>query len=347
MRVGILGAASFVAGELIKLLLRHPNVELTYLESGTFAGKIISAAHPELNCLCSLVCEEYRQDNILNKCDLLFVCKSHTEAMGYVSRLQGSDIKIIDLSADFRLKDEGIYEKWYGHKHIFPQGLDQAVYGMPEIYGQKIKTASLIANPGCYPTSVILGIIPLVAAGVVKTEAIFADSYSGLSGAGKTPKAGFNLFIDAYSNVKPYKAGTHPHQPEIEQELQNYASDKVQVTFLPHIIPVSKGIISTVSLSVKQDLNDEKIAGIYNNFYQDKPFIRIHKAPHLPQLGDVVGTNFCDIGWFYDKRNGLIIVTSVIDNTLKGASGQAVQCMNLMCGWSECAGLPWGEVLAA
>lgn len=342
VRVGILGAASYVAGELIKLLVKHPEVEITYLESGTFVGQEIHLVHMGLvtkNCKFPL-CGSYDRNIILEQCDLLFICKAHTQSMKYVAELLDSPLKIIDLSADFRLNDAAVYEYWYKHKHTFPEGLTKAVYGLPELNAEKIKTASLIANPGCYPTSVILGAAPLLAAGVVKADAIFADSYSGLSGAGKTPKPGFNLFVDAYDNIKPYKAGVHQHLPEMEQELQKFSDEKVQITFIPHIVPIERGMLSSISMPVtKENLTDDDIAACYQKFYQGKDFIFQYVPSQLPQIKDVVRTNVCGIGWVYDKRTKLLVVTTVIDNVLKGAAGQAVQCMNLMYGWSETTGL--------
>ncbi len=346
IRVGILGAAGYVAGELIKLLLKHPQVKLSLLESETFAGQQISAAHPGLAGLCSLSCQSYQRQAVLEQCDLLFICKAHTQSLKYVAELLDSSLKIIDLSADFRLKDAAVYERWYGQKHSCPELLSQAVYGLPELNAEQIKTAELIANPGCYPTSVILGVAPLLKAGVVKAGAIFVDSYSGLSGAGKTPKPGFNLFLDAYANIKPYKAGTHPHQPEMEQGLQPFSGDKVQITFIPHTVPLERGMLSSISLAADQSLDNEKISKIYEEFYSGQPFIRLYASPQLPQVKDVAGSNFCDIGWFYDRRTKLLVVTTAIDNALKGAAGQAVQCMNLMWGCEQTTGLPWGEVLS-
>ncbi len=346
VKVGILGAASYVAGELIKLLLAHPEVEITYLESETFAGQQIGAAHPGLAGLCSLSCQYYQREEIVEECAVLFICKAHTQSMKYVAELLDSPLKIIDLSADFRLKNAALYQHWYGQEHSCPEALSQAVYGLPELNAEQIKTAKLIANPGCYPTSVILGVAPLLKAGVVKAGAIFVDSYSGLSGAGKTPKRGFNLFVDAYGNIKPYKAGVHQHLPEMEQELQHFSEDKVQITFIPHIAPLERGMLSSIALTVTQPLTDEEISGIYGEFYSGQPFILPYASLELTQVKSVVGSNFCGIGWFYDERTKLLVVTTVIDNVLKGAAGQAVQCMNLMWGWEQTTGLPWGEVLS-
>ncbi len=340
IKIGVLGAASYVAGELIKLLLVHPHIEISYLESQTFAGREISAIHPSLSGARPIQCQSYQAQLIRDNCQLLFICKAHTRAMEYVSELQDSSLKIIDLSADFRLKDAALYQRWYGHEHTYPQALQKAVYGMPELYAGQIESADLIANPGCYPTSVILGLSPLLAAGVVTGKAIFADSYSGISGAGNTPKRGINLFLDGYANIKPYKAGLHPHQPEMEQELQRHSVDKVQVTFLPHIAPLARGLLSSISVTANQSLTDNKLLDIYRDFYAGQPFIRIYAPPRLPQISEVVGTNFCAIGWYYDERTQLIVVTSVIDNGLKGAAGQAVQCMNLMYGWEQTTSLP-------
>ncbi|MBI5788706.1 MAG: N-acetyl-gamma-glutamyl-phosphate reductase [Candidatus Schekmanbacteria bacterium] len=345
IKIGILGAASYVAGELIKILLLHPQTEITYLESETFAGQNITLAHSFLRGLCNLSCEKYNKDAVLSRCELLFICKSHGESMGYVVDLQDSNLRIVDLSADFRLKDAQIYQKWYGKNHLLPQALAHAVYGLAEINSGQIKQTSLIANPGCYPTSVILACAPLIQAGVVNSQAIAVNAFSGLSGAGKTPKAGFNLFIDAFANIKPYRAGAHAHQPEIEQELQNFSQQKVQVSFIPHIVPIERGIISNIVLNANRTLSNEQIAEIYQEFYAGQPFIQIYHPPQMPQISDVAGTNFCALGWYYDQRTNLLTVISMLDNVLKGAAGQAVQCMNIMYDFPQTLGLPWGKLL--
>lgn len=344
VKVGIIGGSGYVAGELIKLLLTHPQAQLTYVESKQATGKQLWEVHGFLYGLLELKFRPYSQKE-LTDCGLVFIAKPHTQAMDYVPDLLAKGIRVIDLSADFRLEDEESYAKWYGTKHKHPRLLKEAVYGLPELYKDRISSTSLVANPGCYPTNIILGLAPLLADRLINPKQIKICAYSGLSGAGRTPQPGKNMFIDVYGNLSPYKVNQHQHIPEIEQELSRLYKGEAQISFIPHLMPVDKGIYSTIQLELQQQIDLDKLVKRYHEFYRRQPFVRIYDAGHYPQLLNVVGTNFCDIGFALDSDNKSLIVFSAIDNTLKGASGQAVQNMNLMLGLDETLGLPFSPTL--
>ncbi len=304
------------------------------MESQQAAHKKLYTIHPFLYGLEDSAFKPYSLDK-LKKCDIVFITKPHTIAMKYVYDLWLHGIKIIDLSADFRLQEPAVYRKWYGIAHKYPNLLNEAVYGLPELYADRIKKSSLIANPGCYPTCIILGLAPLLNCRLIYPQAIHICAYSGLSGAGRTPRPGNNLFIDAYGNLKPYKMNKHPHIPEIEQELSGLYQDKVEISFIPHLAPTDKGILSTIHVSLQKSADLLALIEVYKKFYKQKPFIRIYDTDKQPELLNVVGTNFCDIGLSLDRDGKTLVVFSVIDNTLKGSAGQAVQNMNLLSGYKE------------
>jgi N-acetyl-gamma-glutamyl-phosphate reductase len=344
VKVGIIGGSSYVAGELIGLLSAHPQVELGYVESAQAAGKQLWEVHGFLYDVLKLCFRPYSLDEAKD-CQLIFIAKPHTQAMDYAADLLAWGARVIDLSADFRLRDENTYSSWYGMKHKYPQLLETAVYGLPELYGTQLREASLVANPGCYPTSVVLGLAPLLVEHLAAPRQIKICAYSGLSGAGRTPQAGKNLFIDVYSNLKPYKVNQHPHIPEIEQELSRLYKDEVRVSFVPHLAPLDRGILSTIYLGLQRQVDLDELLTLYRRFYRQHPFIRIYDAGCYPEVLNVKGTNFCDIGLGLDQKNQTLIVFSGLDNTLKGASGQAVQNMNLMFGFKESTGLPFSRCL--
>ncbi len=344
LQVGIIGGSGYVAGELIKLLLVHPQVQLKYVESQQALDKRLWEEHAFLYGLTELGFQAYSLEKA-SECQLIFVAKPHTKAMDYVADLLTQEIKVIDISADFRLRDEGSYAEWYKMKHKYPQLLKRAVYGLPELYSEQIKGSSLVANPGCYPTGAILGLAPLLADRLIDPQQIRICAYSGLSGAGRTPQAGQNLFIDVYGNLRPYKVNQHPHIPEIEQELSRLYKSAAHISFIPHLAPINKGIYSTIQLKLLQQTGLDKLLECYRKFYRRRPFIRIYNTGHYPQILNVVNTNFCDIGLSLDPEQQALTVFSAIDNTLKGAAGQAVQNMNLMFGFKESSGLPFAACL--
>jgi len=349
IKVSIIGATGYAGKELIKILSGHPEVELMFLGSSTYAGKNITEVFPEF--LNSLNKKLIKPDSafISRDSDLVFTALPHTVSMDIVPELLNKKgIKVIDLSADYRLKDMMVYKEWYKKEHegINKKLLTQAVYGLPELYLDDIKNASLVANPGCYPTSVILGIAPLLRHHIVEPEGMIIDSKSGVSGAGRKPSLGLH-FAECNESFKAYKVLKHNHIPEIEQELSSIYSGEnnlekqmnIKITFTPHLLPINRGILSTCYLDLKSIKSEEEILELYQKFYNDSPFVRIFTPPNLPETRFVTDTNYCDIGFAVDKRVGKIKVISVIDNLIKGAAGQAVQNMNIMFGFSETCGL--------
>lgn len=345
IKVGIIGAASKVAEELIKLLLHHDKVKITHLISETFIAKKASSreVHPALRKLLDSQFDNLNIEKLKKKSDIIFLAKPESSAMTYVPQLQ--DKRIIDLGADFRFRDANLYEQWYKQKHTCPEYLVKAVYGIPELYREKIKTSDLVANPGCYPTSVILGLAPLLKEEIIDVESIIINAVSGASGAGKSLKNRRQLFINVSNNLIPYNVGgIHPHIPEIEQELSFLSGKNINITFVPYVGSFTAGLSSTIYAKLKKDTTEEAVKQIYEKFYKSELFIRLY-YDDLPEIIDNEGTNFCDIGFKIDSRTQVIIIVSVIDNLIKGAAGQAVQNMNLMLGFDETEGLPYSKRL--
>ena len=340
IKVGIIGTASLTSGEIIKLLLKHPRAKLFYLESENFAGKKVWEVHKFLKGVLDLNLKNFSEEEITENCSVVFISKQHNFASGVSRNLIGKGVRVIDLSADFRLKDSEAYKEWYGVEHKDHTLLKKAVYGLSELYSEKIKKALLVANPGCYPTSIILGCAPLFANSLVNPKEILVSSYSGVSGAGRIAKPGINLFMDSFRNLFPYNVATHRHTPEIEQELSAIGNTTVNLTFVPHVAPLDKGILSTIYLKPLKETSEEELIQLYKKVYDQCPFIRVYEKGNFPSTLNVVDTNFCDIGIKYDPRSNRIVVISAIDNLIKGAAGQAVQNMNLMMGFDETEGLP-------
>ena len=338
IRAGIIGATGYTGAELVRILYRHPRVEISFLSSRSFAGEDISNVYPNLKCCVEKSCEEQNIDRAVEKCDVIFVALPHGHSVPIVKRALEAGVKVIDLGADFRLKNPEEYERWYGLKHGAPELLDQAVYGLPEIYRQDIAEALVVANPGCYPTSIILGLAPLLKNGVIKTEGIVADSKSGVSGAGRTPSEKTH-FVECSESVSAYGVSGHRHRPEIEQELGKLGGTLMRVTFTPHLVPITRGILSTIYAEPAFDAAEDEIRELYESFYHRKPFVRILPEGVFPRTRWVYGSNFCDINFYADREAKRITIISAIDNLVKGASGQAVQNMNLMFGLSEEEGL--------
>ena len=336
MKVTVIGATGYTGAELVKILLRHPGVELGSITSQSFAGKKISEVYPHLDT--DLVCEEIDLDVISSESVLIFVALPHSISMEVVGKLYSRGKKVIDLSADFRLTDPGIYEKWYKTTHTRKELLKEAVYGLPEIYREKIQGASLVANPGCYPTSVILALAPLLQNELIEEEGIIIDAKSGVSGAGR------KLTLDTHypeinESLHPYQVEGHRHVPEMEQELSKMARKKINITFVPHLVPLNRGIISTCYATLKTSLKKEDIFGFYKDLYEEMPFVQILSPGEFPHIKDVIYSNRCRIGIAINDDTRRIIVISSLDNLVKGASGQAVQNMNLILGLDEKMGL--------
>ncbi|NOY85920.1 MAG: N-acetyl-gamma-glutamyl-phosphate reductase [Deltaproteobacteria bacterium] len=338
-RVGIIGATGYTGMELIRILLRHPEVDLTYVTSRKWAGKHLSEVSPALSGRTGLRFRAFDASEARMESDLVFVCLPHGGAMDASAALIETGVRTVDLSADFRLRERKVYEEWYG-PHSQVHLLRTAVNGFPELYRDGIRDAFLVANAGCYPTSIILGLVPLVEKGLLKTSSVIADSKSGVSGAGREPKEHLH-FPEVEGNFSAYGiAGVHRHTPEIDQELTRIGGKEIRVTFTPHLLPVSRGILSTIYADPAGSLEAEAVCDLYKERYRDEPFVQVRgNQEPLPTLKEVRGTNMCVIAPRIDRGNGRIIVISCLDNLVKGASGQAVQNMNIMLGLPETLGL--------
>ncbi len=337
-RVAILGATGYTGTELFRLLHDHPGAEVVFVSSETYAGNKLSDIHPQFREQEDLILSRMAAEEIPTEVDLVFCALPHGESSGAVSALLEKGFRVIDLSADFRLKEAGLYREWYELEHPEPALLGEAVYGLPELNRGAVSTARLIANPGCYPTSIILALAPLAKGQLVKPGSLIIDAKSGVSGAGRTPKQPFH-FPDCTENFKAYRVACHQHTPEIEQELSMLAGSEVKVTFTPHLVPMVRGILSTIYLELETGKPEEELRAIYSYFYGECPFVRVLEAANFPETRLVRGSNFIDIALKMDRRTGRLVVISALDNLVKGAAGQAVQNMNIMLGLPEDTGL--------
>ena len=337
LKVAIVGATGYTGREVAGILARHPYARPSYLTSESFAGQCLHDVYPQFRSVLELPLEKPELEK-LAECDFIFSALPHGLSVDTVPELLTTGKKVVDLSGDFRLKDSSLYPVWYGYEHHQSAHLTKSVYGLPEVNRNLIRDANLVANPGCYPTSVLLALKPLLAEGVVTADDIIVDAKSGVSGAGRSPKLPFH-FPECTENFKAYKVTGHQHIPEIEQELSNIAGTTVTLTFTPHLVPMIRGILSTIYLRVKGSLDEKALWDVYKKHYGNEPFIRLLLPPELPETKYVSGSNFCDLSLRLDKRTGRLIVLSAIDNLIKGAAGQAVQNMNIMMGWPEETGL--------
>ncbi|MFY9252139.1 MAG: N-acetyl-gamma-glutamyl-phosphate reductase [Fuerstiella sp.] len=333
-RIAILGATGYTALELLKILARHPHVEVTALTTRQDSKPHISEIHPALTGQFDLVCENLSAEEVGQRADIVFCALPHTASMEAVPQLLDAGCRVIDLSADYRLSDPGVYEKWYGHVHTDPTRLSSTVYGLPELFMDRIPSAELVANPGCYTSTSILGLAPLLAAGLIESSGIIIDAKSGVSGAGRTPKLG-TLFSECNESVTAYGIGTHRHTPEIEQVLTDICGSDVQVAFNPHLIPMDRGILCSMYPRLKQQKSVEELLNVYREFYRGQPFVRI--VENIPATKHVAHTNFCDISVRLNRDQ--LVVFSATDNLIKGASGVAVQNMNLLMGLDQRTGM--------
>ena len=338
IRISVYGASGYTGLELLRHLLFHPAVAVTAITSRRYAGVPLADVYPVFQGLTNLTFMNASPNDVSRLADVVFLALPHGVSMTVAPAFLAAGKKVIDLSADFRLRDAGSYEQWYG-KHAAPALLADAVYGIPELYRETIRKASLVANPGCYPTSVILGLAPVLKAGWIDTASIIVDAKSGASGAGREPQVA-SLFCEVNEGFKAYKVGgQHRHIPEMEQELTTLAGCEIRISFTPHLLPVNRGILSTIYGSLQRDVTPAELTDLYRRFYQDETFIRICKPGMFPNISSVCGSNGCDIGVTVDIRTKRIIILSAIDNLIKGAAGQAIQNMNLICGFSEETGL--------
>jgi len=336
VKVSVIGASGYTGGELLRLLAFHPEAEIVYATSRRYSGEPVSGVHPNLRRVLDTVFTDSSADVVGEKSDLVFTSTPHRASMKIVPRLLETGAKVVDLSGDFRFSDTSVYEKYYGATHSRPDV--KAAYGLPELHREEIKKAGLVANPGCYPTTCILGLAPAVKAGLVDSERITADSKSGVSGAGASPNATTHFCL-ANESVTAYNPTAHRHMPEIEQELRLF-DPRVQVSFVPHLVPVNRGITSTLHCFLKESASEEDVRKIYSDFYRDEPFVRVLGVGEVPRLSAVRGSNYIDIGCFkIDEERNRLIVVSACDNLIKGAAGQAVQNMNIMLGIDETSGL--------
>jgi N-acetyl-gamma-glutamyl-phosphate reductase len=346
IKAAIVGASGYSGEELVRLLLTHPHAELTAVTSRQYAGQTLAQIFPKFAHHAparTLRFSEPKADLLAKQAQVVFLALPHGVAAEFAAPLVQLGCQVIDLSADFRLRSAAVYQEFYAHDHPAPELLAQAVYGLPEVYREQIRKASLVASAGCYPTSILLPVIPLLKAGLVKTSGIIADSLSGVSGAGRKAELDY-LFVECNESVRPYGIPKHRHLSEIEQELSLAAGGPVVIQFTPHLIPVNRGILTTLYLepsSVHPGVQElgRKVAECYQEAYRNEPFVRLLEGKALPDTKNVVGTNVVEIAWRTDPRTGRLIVMSAEDNLVKGASGQAVQSMNIMCGFPETAGL--------
>jgi len=333
-RIGLVGITGYTGMELARLLASHPHMELTMACSRTESGKRLGDFYPFLEKLpgSDVMISVYNPDRAKELCDVVFLAVPHGKAMDMLAELHERGIKVVDLSADFRIHDASVYEAWYNVEHTQKQLLPEAVYGLPELYADRTASADIVANPGCYPTSSILGIYPALSRGLISPDDIVIDSKSGTTGSGRKPKVG-SLFCEVYDTFKAYGLGTHRHTPEIEQEFSLIAGKPVTLSFNPHLVPMNRGILSTIYTKLKDPKTTiEEVHKAYEEAYAGARWVRVLPIGRLPETRFVRGSMFCDLGLVVDPRTGRLIIVSAIDNICRGASGQALANANLMCG---------------
>ena len=349
VKAAIVGASGYAGEELVRLLLNHPQAELTAVTSRQYAGQTLAqifprfAHHPKAKALRF---SEPNTELLAKQAEVVFLALPHGVAAEFAIPLLQLGCRVIDLSADFRVKDAAVYQEFYAHEHPAPELLSKSVYGLPEVYRSQIRDAQLIASPGCYPTSILLPLIPLLRERLVKSDGIIADSMSGVSGAGRKAELDY-LFCECNESVRPYGVPKHRHLSEIEQELSLAAGAATVIQFTPHLIPINRGILTTMYLAPEKHFRTAEeasalagqIARCYQTAYANEPFVRLLEGKALPDTKNVSGTNVIEIAWRLDPRTGRLIVMSAEDNIVKGAGGQAVQSMNIQCGFPETAGL--------
>jgi N-acetyl-gamma-glutamyl-phosphate reductase len=346
IKVAVVGASGYTGGELLRLLAGHPKMKIAAVTSEQSAGKPVAGMFPSLASVVPLVFESLSPDALAKRVDAVFLALPHTKSLQPVAACMAAGKHVVDLSADYRLKDPAVYETWYQATHDQHDLLKQAVYGLPEFHREAIKKARLVASPGCYPTAAIVQLAPLVARGLVDPDTIVIDAKSGISGAGRTPALPYH-FPEAHESLEAYKIGQHRHIPEIEQELTLLAarhgkakpSKHLTVAFTPHLVPMNRGILSTAYCRLLDPMPLDQLRALYREFYKGEKFIRIHDGDVSANPRHVRGSNFCDVSVFADTRAGWVVTVAALDNLVKGAAGQAIQAMNLMLGFPEDLGL--------
>ena len=347
MKIGVVGASGYVGGELLRLLVSHPRVEISIVTSRQKAGEYVHRVHPSLKGFVDLAFSPINTEKLANSCDMVFISVPHTKANKIVKDLYERGVKVIDLSADFRLKNPKDYVKWYDYEHPFPEMLSKSVYGVPELHREEIKNAHLVSCPGCMAVTSLLAIKPLIENNLIDTDHIVVDSKIGSSGAGIKLSSGTHHAM-RYGVIRPYKPAKHRHTGEIEQELGLIAKKPIRVSMSPHAVNVVRGILTTNHTFLKKPIAELEVWKIYRKSYKGEPFIRfIHDKKGLYKFPDpkfVVGSNFCDVGFDIDDYNQRIIALSASDNLMKGAAGSAIQNMNIMLGYNETDGLKYTPI---
>lgn len=338
IKVGIIGSTGYAGGELARLLLQRDDIEIKWYGSRSYIGQKYASLYPNMYKIVDEECMDDNMKELAGQVDVVFTATPQGLCASLVDEEILSKVKIIDLSADFRIKDVSVYEEWYKLTHASPQFLEEAVYGLPEVNRERMKQARLIANPGCFPTCSFLSVYPLVKEGLVDPDTIIIDAKSGTSGAGRGAKMD-SLYCEVNENIKAYGVGTHRHTPEIEEQLSYAAGRPVTISFTPHLVPMNRGILVTAYGSLTKEVTYEEVRAVYDKYYKDEFFVRVLEKDVVPQTRWVEGSNFADVNFKIDPRTRRIVMMGAIDNMVKGAAGQAIQNMNLMFGLPENTGL--------
>ena len=338
IKVGIIGSTGYAGGELARLLLQRDDIEIKWYGSRSYIGQKYASLYPNMYKIVDEECMDDNMKELAGQVDVVFTATPQGLCASLVDEEILSKVKIIDLSADFRIKDVSVYEEWYKLTHASPQFLEEAVYGLPEVNRERVKQARLIANPGCFPTCSFLSVYPLVKEGLVDLDTIIIDAKSGTSGAGRGAKMD-SLYCEVNENIKAYGVGTHRHTPEIEEQLSYAAGRPVTISFTPHLVPMNRGILVTAYGSLTKEVTYEEVSAVYDKYYKDEFFVRVLEKDVVPQTRWVEGSNFADVNFKIDPRTRRIVMMGAIDNMVKGAAGQAIQNMNLMFGLPENTGL--------
>ena len=338
IKVGIIGSTGYAGQELVRILLQHKEAEIVWYGSKSYIDKKYYEVFQNMFQLVEDACMDDNMEELARQVDVIFTATPQGLCSSLVNEEILSKVKIIDLSADFRIKDVNIYEKWYDIKHKSPQFIDEAVYGLCEINREQIKNARLIANPGCYPTCTVLSIYPLLMEGLIDPSSIIVDAKSGTSGAGRAAKVG-NLYCEVNESIKAYGVTSHRHTPEIEEQLEYAAGEALNIIFTPHLVPMNRGILITAYANLKKDVSYDEVKAVYDKYYKKEYFVRVLEEGICPETRWVKGSNFVDVNFVIDPRTKRIIMMGAMDNLVKGAAGQAVQNMNLMFGLEETTGL--------
>lgn len=343
LRVAIAGASGYAGAELVRLAAAHPAYDITAVTSEKSAGQKVSSVFPSLAGLVHHTFEALAPEALAERADAIFLALPHTKSQDPVALCRKAGKLVVDLSADYRLKDVKAYEQWYQAPHIHPEMLNDAIYGLPELHRDAIARAQLVASPGCYPTAAILQLAPLFAKGLVQPDTVVIDAKSGISGAGRSPALPYH-FPEAHESLEPYKIGQHRHIPEIEQELSGVLAKTgantgaVTIAFTPHLVPMNRGILSTAYCKLNKPMPLPELRALYRDFYKGERFVRLHEDS-VPNPRYIKGSNYCDVGVYADQRAGWVVTVAAVDNLVKGAAGQAIQAMNLMMGIAEETGL--------